>query len=142
MNIKAGMYVRLGGKITKLKAINECTGGTYYYFEDAIFGIIEAFGINHENNLSQDLWNSFKNRVRYSFNIMDLIEVGDILHAKSDDEYWTVQNHFPSGDKCIYTEWKVIENEEQLLEEIDEIITKEQAKSISYKLFEEGDDHE
>lgn len=69
-----------------------------------------------------------------SYKLMDLIKKGDVLHAKSDDEYWTVQDYLTIHGQCICTEWKVIESEEDLLEEIDEVITKEQMKDISYKI--------
>ena len=69
-----------------------------------------------------------------SYRLMDLIKKGDVLHSKSDDEYWTVQDYLSIQGQCICTEWNVIETEEDLLEEIDEIITKEQMKNISYKI--------
>ena len=74
-----------------------------------------------------------------SNNIIDLIERGDILHDKNDNEYWTVQRVEKDelGNISIQTEWEGFESEEELLDYIDEIITKEQAKNISYKIGDE-----
>lgn len=68
-----------------------------------------------------------------SHNIIKLIEVGDVLHCKYDNEYWTVQEHHGS-EKWLQTEWTVIETMEEFYDTFDEIITKEQAKNISYKV--------
>ena len=62
--------------------------------------------------------------------------VGDILHSNNDDQYWTVENYLYKKGECINIEWKVLDSEEKFLENIDEIITKEQAKSVSYKIGE------
>lgn len=72
-----------------------------------------------------------------SFNIIDLIEVGDILHSKYDNEWWTVQKHQgPKEPLWIQLEWQVIESEKDFFKQIDGIITKEQAESVSYKVSE------
>ena len=77
--------------------------------------------------------------IKASHNIIDLIEVGDILHDKNDNEYWTVQRVEKDeiGNISIQTEWEGLESEEEFLDAIDEIITKEQAKNIGYKIGDE-----
>lgn len=75
-----------------------------------------------------------ENIKKASYDILDLIEVGDILHNKNDDEYWTVQE--TQGTGYIQTEWEVVETQEEFFEIFDEIITKEQAKEFSYKIGE------
>jgi hypothetical protein len=72
--------------------------------------------------------------LKASHNIMDLIEIGDILHCKNDDQYWTVQE--TQGTGYIQTEWKIAETEEEFFENFDEIITKEQFEQYSYKIGE------
>lgn len=77
-----------------------------------------------------------QNNFKASRNIIDLIEVGDILHSKNDKQYWTVENYLYEKGRCVNIEWKVLDSNEEFLENIDEIITKEQAKSVSYKVGE------
>lgn len=120
--LEVGMYVRIKG------------------YDDV------AFGKLHEQVEDSHLWTVETKDGYYdlspeydfekaSFNIIDLIEVGDILHSKYDNEWWTVQEHQgPKEPLWIQTEWEVIENEKEFFETFDEIITKEQAKSVSYKV--------
>ena len=103
-------------------------------------GIGQIISFQSNNNVNVRYKNDIElvniGNIIASNNIIDLIERGDILHDKNDNEYWTVQRVEKDelGNISIQTEWEGFESEEELLDYIDEIITKEQSKNISYKI--------
>ncbi len=128
MKLEVGMYVRTKKGIAKLiEQINDVENYWFgFWITDRFLMINDDTEYIHEVDIIGEP----------SFDIIDLIEVGDILHDKNDNEYWTVQRieKDESGNPSIQIEWEGFENEEEFLNAIDEIITKEQAKNISYKI--------
>ncbi len=128
MKIEKGMYVRTENGIKQIYKIDENKSKYKYLYklqkQDGD-GCIDLGALSKEDIIGEP-----------SFDLIDLIEVGDILHSNNDDQYWTVENYLYKKGECINIEWKVLDSEEKFLENIDEIITKEQAKSVSYKIGE------
>lgn len=123
LKVETNMYIRLkANNVTYIRQIVEICEDKRY----ATYRVDKPFC--NQTGLSP------KKIIRASHDILDLIEVGDILHSKSDDEYWTVQEI--QGTGYIQTEWQVVETQEEFFETFDEIITKEQAKEFSYKIGE------
>jgi hypothetical protein len=126
--MRVGDYVRtVDGFIAKL--INK---DNWYKFD----------GIIAENEYTYDYLSekvAKKLIVKSSPNIIDLIEVGDVVHSKKDNQWWTIQEHQGGNNPLwLQTEWQIIEKN-NLQEEIDGVITKEQMKQMEYKI---GDGNE
>ena len=115
MKLEVGMYARIDGKIGKVIDIctcEQCEARGYYE------PIIEyAHG---ERDYVSVYW---KNNLKASHNIIDLIEVGDYVNGyevTSKDQFLGFGNH----------DWYMLDNE------IKSIVTKEQFESMSYKVGE------
>ena len=124
MKLEVGMFIRFkDGTIDKLIEVQKKVN--YYILKYSNKSVLSS------NGQDSDI-------IKASHNIIDLIEVGDILHDNNDNEYWTVQRVEKDEleNISIQTEWEGLESEEEFLDYIDEIITKEQAKNISYKIGE------
>lgn len=127
--IQVGEYVRTNNArgIKKIARINEnATVNRYLYIDgydhsDTIYGIIRADQIT-----------------KHSFNLIDLIEAGDYVNG---DKVVNVINKepCPSG-KCIDID-SAKQSEDCTLweEDIKTIVTKEQFKSMEYKVVAEDD---
>lgn len=116
--IKVGEYVRslVNGGISKVLEVSDLLEepNVKYYKTGKFTGFC-----------STELYN-----VKHSPNLIDLIEVGDMVHTKdvlNEDWYW------------MFDEEMVKATKETIEEGIDlvEIVTKEMMKSISYKVKQE-----
>ena len=123
MEIKVNDYVRLKngviGTIIEIKTVSTNMRGEHAY----------AYKLGKTKKYNS-CWVEDYAIVKHSSNLIDLIEVGDILKLK-DGEKWEVQEHQGDGN-WIQTEWEVIENEEDLKNKVDSIVTKEQFSSLEY----------
>lgn len=126
MKINIGDYVKFDEVINKIEDIDDGVIEFEIPFYDDYNDYV--YHINYEKFI--ETFNP-----KSSPNIIDLIEAGDLLHSKIDNQWWQVEENI-ANDGCIYTEWLVIENEKQLLEKVDAIITKEQMGNRSYKVGE------
>lgn len=83
--------------------------------------------LNNKNITLLD-FNSIK---KYSENIIDLIEIGDVLKLKEDDSTFCIALE---NDKMNLTYKEIIEEIKSNKIELLEIATKEQFKNISYEV--------
>lgn len=125
MKLEVGMYLRHSGlegeypiiqKITELKTPGRCGGKYKVYTDKCEDWFIDSDYIE-------------LNKSKYSHNIIDLIEVGDIITYE-----------FPTGLGMLkYENVTILERLLEVLKSSDEytilsIVTKEQFESMSYKL--------
>ena len=112
MDIKVGEYVRTNeGIIDKVKDFSNYT--SFYHCENGM--IIDVYS---------KCATYLKDIVKHSFNIIDLIEVGDYVNGK----YVEKINQYESG-KSIIALIGIIDEED-----IKSIVTKEQFESMEYKV--------
>ena len=118
--MKANDYVRSSwGTISRIKKYEHDEDGTGF----SINIENECFGTHYENK------SQFDNDYKTSSNITDLIKVGDIIRGK-DNHLFEV---YAVGSDCVY-----INNLEEfiLVNEIKSIVTKENFKSMEYRIGE------
>ena len=125
--IKVGEYVRTKqGYIAKLQEILVNVGS--YFFDRTIQKVCgDDWNAISENTLKKEI-------VKHSFNILDLIEVGDYVNG------WKVEM---KAKDCITGKWYVSEDggddyydHVAFNEQIKSILTKEQFEANAYKLEE------
>ena len=126
MKLEVGMYVRLHGKIGKIEHICMCEQCKLRGFYEPVVD----FG--HEGSDYVSIY--WKDDLKASHNIIDLIEVGDYVNGCCVTEI----TKFPKDNfKTIITETSNgFEDETEWFrnEEIESIVTKEQFESMSYKV--------
>ena len=128
MEIEVGEYVRTKkGIIAKLECIN---GGSDYIFDKSIYRkYSDTIEILQEYELEKYI-------AKHSFDIIDLIEVGDLvqIHDRGNRIYQVDRNY--QGKLAIidvgWNEYETLYNEN-----IKNIVTKEQFESMEYKVGEE-----
>lgn len=120
---------------------NEIKVGEYVKTVDGKIGIFDRYSSRKESSLYKshfDCFIKFQKRktalqcsreyiVKHSENLIDLIEVGDMVHTKdvlSEDWYWMFDEEMIKATK------ETIEQGINLVE----IVTKEMMESISYKV--------
>ena len=111
--LKIGDYVRTRDGFDRLVDKRKDFNHDYYWYR---FGSGKTM-TNPENGFV----------IKSSPNILDLIEVGDIIKAKTDVKYYEVidkHNEYLS----------VIDDDYVSIEDIEAIITKEQIASMEYKI--------
>lgn len=127
--IEVGEYVR-----TKNGTIKRCLKTTYD-FEDNLycneFITVEPFVISDNIKIHRCI--AKKEIVKYSKNIIDLIEVGDYVNGY---KVAGVSDNGGTSEKEIMIEipYEETYNQHSLNEEIRNIVTKEQFNNISYKV--------
>lgn len=119
MKLKVGMYVRLGRNqgIAKIDEYDE--EYSIYSLDKCIadeWGE-ETFKLNEKDIIGEP-----------SFNIIDLIEVGDYVNGNE-----VIQQYKPEGSYCL---WIKLLNGESICnsKNIKSIVTKEQFESLKYKV--------
>lgn len=131
MELKEGMYVRyiptMGQytqKISKITKIKNCMLYMAYYLD----------------NLKKPVFSShFDDILKASYDIIDLIEVGDYIEYKQSNIYWNIPTRVTG--RYNRQQWikELIVGEIPLKDvEITSVVTKEQFEEISYKV--NGDD--
>lgn len=116
MNLEVGMYVRTKDKrgiqyIRKIESVNET-------YPDKMYA-----GIYIDKEIHNVCGVALKNIVKASFNIIDLIEVGDYVNG------YMVRG--TSVSTLLLDNFNMIQIDE---EDIKSILTKEQFESMSYKV--------
>ena len=114
LEISKGMYIRFNGFISKIGHINTSKkGNTYVQFK-------QPNGLLAHTRI--------ENIDRASFNIIDLIEVGDYVNGKRVDEIALIEDVW-----FVKTKVSNIDNYDYLPERlIEDIVTKEQFNSMKY----------
>lgn len=134
--IEVGEYVRtISGNIDKV---------------DALYGMIE-----NTVHLENHKWQSIKNIVKHSPNLIDLIEVGDYVNGYRVKEtgiytekevveiYAVCHNLKEIENKLVNKKWYILDNDYLMPlrncknDSIKSVITKEQMASIEYKVEED-----
>lgn len=131
-DLKIGQYVRFKDKrdITYIRKIREIPQDNRY----------ASIYLDKEANYSKGL--SLKNIIKSSFNIIDLIEVGDYVNGYKIKEVNNNLNEHKGTCNCLDTYlWCVndLDKFEEIVifeNEIKSIVTHEQFEQISYKLGE------
>jgi DNA helicase TIP49 (TBP-interacting protein) len=122
MKLEVGMYVRLKNGIYK---INYFINNSY----TQKFTYIDNMGVS---NILEE-----KEVVKASHNIIDLIEVGDYVNGSLVIE---IRDYTDDNIRRIVTErsamYSVAIREDELLDNLESIATKEQFESMSYKVKE------
>ena len=131
MKLEVGMYVRFKDKrnITYIRKIREIPQDNRY----------ASIYLDKEANYSKGL--SLKNIIKASFNIIDLIEVGDILEINGE-KYEVIYDESYEKLGILIPSRKELSIRHSALEYVFKkyevaIVTKEQFKQMSYKI---GDD--
>lgn len=128
MKLEVGMYVRLVNDVEDIVVINKIAN----VFETTI--LTENDGSNYQGEYTKE------NVVKASYNIIDLIEVGDYVNGEKvlrtnckleyvDDDSETGVNEVDNGLE-LETGWIYFEHE------VQSIVTKEQFESIEYRIGE------
>ena len=116
MKLEVGMYVRTKeGYICKILKLNEP-------FEDDGY-------LDHNDIRSSSIQE--KNVVKASYNIIDLIEVGDYVNGDlitSAEDVYTTDNIYIGREVIVKHSYVIIE------EDIETIVTKEQFSAMEYRL--------
>lgn len=128
MKLEVGMYVRTEKGIYKINYFinNNYTQKFTYIDNKGVSNILEE-----------------KEIIKASHNIIDLIEVGDVITFKEDNDVYKVL-HIPNK-KCGLKDFYLVKNYDGQTEDIfveynemkkyiNSIVTKEQFESVSYKL--------
>ncbi len=142
MKLEKGMYVRTNrGIIDKILLVEYAeekrqeypNHPSKSYWRDKIFLSKEGY------------WRTSQNIIKASYNIIDLIEVGDVITIKDDDDVykilqipskeWDFEDFYLVKNYDGETEDIFVEYEE-MKEYINSIVTKEQFKSVEYKVGE------
>lgn len=128
MKLSVGMYLRYEGKIGKYKGYAGNDRGELYTYD---FTTFEIDSDDSEDEII-DLYN-----LKASHNLIDLIEVGDYVNGSLVIE---IRDYAPDNIKRILTErsamYSVTIREDELLDNLKSIVTKEQFESMSYKVVE------
>lgn len=116
-DLKVGEYVRTNDGIFKVTKID----GLYIYLDKEYF--------DNQYQMMRDV--TFKERIiKHSFNIIDLIEVGDFVNGMKVDDISKIQRFNKPIQKCL---WANIDDGYDIInEEIKTILTKEQMEAIQY----------
>lgn len=117
MELKEGMYARSKYGIDKITKTN-----TYCS--------IDGKEVVYVDRKDDSLWGSMlkiEDIIKASYNIIDLIEVGDIIVGKDGHKFEV----YAVGSDCVYINGL---KEFILIDEIKAIVTKEQFKREAYKL--------
>ena len=128
MKLEVGMYARLHGKIGKIEHICMCEQCKLRGFYEPVVD----FG--HEGSDYVSVY--WKDDLKASHNIIDLIEVGDYVNGSKVEEIFNDIN----GKKAniVTTECYVgqenMEYDVVLEEDIKTVVTKEQFESMQYKV--------
>ena len=134
MKLEIGMYVRTkAGMIAKIVSKEDVSGSLH---REEIMFILD-----NGNRLALHS----KKVIKASFNIIDLIEVGDVITFKEDEDVYKV-SHIPSK-KCGLKDFYLVKNYDGETEDIfveydvmkkdiNSIVTKEQFESVQYKVGE------
>ena len=125
MEIKVGEYVRTkDGVIFKILTKDKSDFGNHYY------------GITDNENYSNYTYgkgshNDIKNKIlKHSFNIIDLIEIGDFVNGMKVNDISKIQRFNKPIQKCL---WANIDDGYDIInEEIKTILTKEQMEANQY----------
>ena len=112
MKLEVGMYVRTIGGIERLKKEND----NGWFFEKSM--IIKPDNIE-------------KYIIKASFNIIDLIEVGDYVNG---EKITRVIPQDICGDEVLDYQHIFVNDKEIFKHEINSILTKEQFKSMKYEV--------
>ena len=116
LEIEKGMYIRFNGFISKIGHINTSKkGNTYVQFK-------QPNGLLAHTRI--------ENIDRASFNIIDLIEVGDYVNGKEVSD--VMKNNDGDVTDIAYTE--EVEGQSYSLMPIKKIVTKEQFNSMLYEV--------
>lgn len=121
MKLEAGMYVRLHGKIGKIEHICMCEQCKLRGFYEPVVD----FGHNDSDYVSI-YW---KDDLKASHNIIDLIEVGDYVNGVLVESIYSREE-----DKMCFHTFGTEIMIEVTKENINNIVTKEQFESMSYKI--------
>jgi hypothetical protein len=130
MNIEVGMYVKFkNGNIAKLIEIEDEYPQTITKYKfDNIIGYITVSQYYYPKYISScyasEIEDYIRNDIKPSFNIKDLIEVGDYVNGR---EVIDIKMKCDETIKCLITKGYDITNEM-----IKSIVTKEQFKSSEY----------
>lgn len=119
MTLEVGMYVRFKDK-------NGCT-----YIRKVIDGYKEHwYGCKVDKNANNVPYVSDKNIINYSYNIIDLIEVGDYVNGKQ-----VIETYYKSDEKwhLEIVDSRLLTHDELKHVNIQSIVTKEQFESMEYK---------
>lgn len=129
MKLEVGMYARLFGKIGKIVKLCDCEQcEARGYYEP----IIEY--AHNERDYVNGYW---KDNLKASHNIIDLIEVGDVIVDKDGHKY-PINYEFETYYNNEYgsCEITIDDNITLFFKDGLSIVTKEQFESISYKIGE------
>ena len=121
MELKKGMYIR-----SKDKAGNQFIRKIVDLPEDTRYGSIVV-----DKDIHNVLWVSKKNVLKASFNLIDLIEVGDYVNRYCVLDFETLQ----TGEKAIIVDGLITCGWGQGVipaNEVKDIVTKEQFDSMKY----------
>lgn len=127
MKLEVGMYARYNGKIGKITHICKCEQCEARGYYEPVIEYIHG----------EDEYVScyFKNNLKASHNIIDLIEVGDYVNGyrviTNKKEYIELNNADLNYD-CIEYQ-RILKNKYSEIA-INSIVTKEQFESMSYKV--------
>lgn len=122
MEIKENEFVRTDNGIFKVTKID----GLYIYLDKQYF--------DNQYQTMRDV--TFKERiVNHSFNIINLIEIGDFVNGMKVDDISNIQRLNKTIQKCL---WVNIEDGYDIInEEIKTVLTKEQYERNCYTVKEE-----
>ena len=125
MKLEVGMYFKSRnlGFISKITSINEWLGNCGYKIKD----------LTHEHFINKS------EILKASFNIIDLIEIGDVIIFKKDNKKYEITNIKVYEDMGICLESKLSLNGNSYIFEfgkndIKSILTKEQFDSVKYEV--------
>lgn len=129
MELKPNMYIRTKyDGILKIKNIKEEESFNEYYEMGKKYSYIEKKKFIYYRN--DDIKIAINEVIKSSYNIIDLIEVGDYVNGKYVDEVAVID-----GDYFIKSKVSNTENYDYLPTHlIKTIVTKEQFENMSYKV--------
>lgn len=121
--------------------MNKLKVGMYYRYKEVIGKYIKSeLGSSYFTNQNKYGWHEIANGGKFSYNIIDLIEVGDYVNGMKVT--MIAGTYHGRKDKAIYCEHNGDENWKQVMiydDEIKSIVTKEQFESMKYNV---GDSNE
>ena len=143
--LSVGMYVRT--KNGNIRKIVELTNTKFidepdYYVDKVLIDIEQN---EREDTIYMEKWLFNDDIIKASYNITDLIEVGDIITFKNDKDIYRV-NCIPNkenGCECFYLEFDYADKYgvedirvfiEEMENDLESIVTKEQFSSMEYRL--------
>lgn len=141
MKLEVKMYVRTRyGYIARLKRINKTDRYTEYEFDNTIGYDYDGFF----HSIVEDCIDGIE-IIKASYNIIDLIEVGDVITFKNDEDVYKI-NCVPNEEStcdCFYlvfdyaTQYGLEDIEvskETMLNTLESVITREQFSQMEYKV--------